>query len=332
MEAGLEKKYITGILERSLAGETMSRGEALALLDAPDAVLDTMIMAAFSVRKKHRGLKVAVQILSNAKSGNCSEDCSYCAQSCRSEADIQKYPLIPYEKIALTGKLAAERNLSRHCIGLSGIRFSDQEIDDFAAYVRQLKAQAKTSLCCSIGFLTPPQAQKLKTAGVDRINHNLNTSRAFYPRICTTHTFDQRIANIKMLQGMGFEICSGGIIGLGEDSGDVVDMFFELKGIAPQSAPINFLLPLKGTGLERTDTSYLTTPYCLKVLCLARLMLGGTSIRCAAGREVYFRGQEKNLFKIVDSIFASGYLTADGQNIDDTINLVEEAGFECSIE
>jgi biotin synthase len=327
-ETGIEH-----ILEKASGGEVLSRSEALALLEAPDTALDRIIEAAFAIRKKSRGLKVAVQILSNAKSGNCSEDCSYCAQSCRSEAAIEKYPLIPYEKLALTGKLAAERNLSRHCIGLSGIKFSDREIDEFAAYVKQLKARSKIPICCSIGFLTEGQARKLKEAGVNRINHNLNTSRAFYPRICTTHSFDQRIANIRMLQGLGFEICSGGIIGMGEDKNDVVDMFLELKNIAPQSVPVNFLLPLKGTVLGETEPKApLTTEYCLKVLCLARLLLGETSLRCAAGREVYFKGREKNLFKIADSIFASGYLTADGQNIDDTIKLVEDAGFECCVE
>ncbi|MDR3236915.1 MAG: biotin synthase BioB [Spirochaetia bacterium] len=326
------ERAIDGILEKSIAGGAVTRAESLALLEAPDSAIDKMIEAAFAVRKKYRGLKVAVQILSNAKSGNCSQDCSYCAQSNRSKAAIEKYPLVPYEKLSLTGKLVAERNLSRHCIGLSGIRFGDEEIDRFAGYVRQLKEQAKTSICCSIGFLTEDQARKLKEAGVDRINHNLNTSRAFYPQICTTHTFDERVANIKMLQAIGFEICSGGIVGLGEGKHDVADMFFELKSIAPQSVPINFLLPLEGTALEGANISHLTAEYCLKVLCLARLMLGGVSLRCAAGREVYFKGQEKNLFKIVDSIFASGYLTADGQNIDDTINLVEAAGFESYIE
>ena len=186
-----------------------------------------------------------------------------------------------------------------------------------------------THLCCSIGFLTEKQALMLKEAGLDRINHNLNSSRAYYHNICSTHTFEQRVANIKMLQGLGFEICSGGIIGMGESKEDVVDMLLELREIRPEALPINFLLPIPGTPLEHADMSALTTAYCMKVLCLARLLVPQSDIRCAAGREIYFKGEEKNLLRVVDSIFASGYLTAGGQGIKEAI---EDAGFTYEIE
>ena len=189
-----------------------------------------------------------------------------------------------------------------------------------------------THLCCSIGFLTEKQALMLKEAGLDRINHNLNSSRAYYHNICSTHTFEQRVANIKMLQKLGFEICSGGIVGMGESKEDVVDMLLELREIRPEALPINFLLPIPGTPLEHADMSVLTTAYCMKVLCLARLLVPQSDIRCAAGREVYFKGEEKRLLSVVDSIFASGYLTADGQGIKDTIQAIEDAGFTYEIE
>jgi biotin synthase len=160
----------------------------------------------------------------------------------------------------------------------------------------------------------------------------LNTSRNFYPNICTTHTYEERIANIKMLQGLGFEICCGGIIGLGESLTDVADMLFDVREIRPQSVPVNFLIPLQGTTLAGADTSHLSPGYCLKVLCLARLMTPESDIRCAAGREVYLKGREKEMFCAVDSIFASGYLTTGGQSIDETIKLVTEAGFEYRLE
>ncbi|MDR1398776.1 MAG: biotin synthase BioB [Treponema sp.] len=315
-----------------LKGSALRREDCIRILDAPDDELDNLVKAAFVLRKKHKGLMVSIQILSNAKSGNCSEDCAYCAQSRNADSGIDMYPLISYEKLSATGSLIKERGLSRHCIGLSGIRFSDNAIDAFSEQVRKLKAETHTAICCSIGFLTEVQARKLKAAGVDRINHNLNTSRAFYPHICTTHTFDERVANIKMLQAIGFEICSGGIIGLGESNDDVVDMLLELQSIHPASVPINFLLPLQGTCLEKADTTHLTTAYCLKVVCLTRFILPAASIRCAAGREVYFKGHERELLSVVDSLFASGYLTADGQTIDDTIRLVKESGFEYHIE
>ena len=172
----------------------------------------------------------------------------------------------------------------------------------------------------------------LKEAGLDRINHNLNTSRSNYPNICTTHTYEQRVNNIHMLQDLGFEICSGGIIGMGESKEDVVDMLLDLKEINPEALPINFLIPIKGTPLQDKDTSNLTPEYCLKVLCLARLLVPTSDIRCAAGREIYFKGREKELLTVVNSIFASGYLTADGQGIEDTIKTITDAGFTCEVE
>ena len=209
--------------------------------------------------------------------------------------------------------------------------FTDEEIEELASKIRKMKEDG-THLCCSIGFLTEKQALMLKEAGLDRINHNLNSSRAYYSHICSTHTFEQRVQNIKMLQGLGFEICSGGIIGMGESKEDVVDMLLELREIQPEALPINFLLPIPGTPLGDADISELTTEYCMKVLCLARLLVPQSDIRCAAGREVYFKGEEKKLLSVVDSIFASGYLTADGQGIKDTIRTITDAGFTYEIE
>ena len=223
------------------------------------------------------------------------------------------------------------RTAPRHCIGLSGIRFADSDIESLAERIRKMKKNG-TQICCSIGFLTEHQAKMLKEAGLNRINHNLNSSRRFYPSICTTHTYQERIDNLRMLKHIGFEICSGGIIGMGETKEDVVDMLFELKEINPESVPINFLLPVKGTRLAERDISTLTPEYCIKVLCLARLMLPKSDIRCAAGREVYFKGHEKTLFKIADSIFASGYLTEGGQSLEATFRTIEEAGFTWQVE
>jgi biotin synthase len=315
-----------------VAGGGLSREEALAILDLPDEELPGLIAAVYPVRKKYKGNTVGIQILTNARSGNCSQNCAYCAQSRDSKADIAKYRMVDYGKLLGDGLLAQEKKLSRHCIGLSGIRFSDAEIGEFAEYVRALKNQTGTPVCCSIGFLSPAQAEVLKKAGVNRINHNLNTSRNYYPRICNSHSYDERIANIKMLQGLGFEICCGGIIGMGESRADAADMLFEIREINPRSVPINFLIPIAGTGLENMDTSALNADYCLKVLCLARLLLPEKDIRATAGRELYLKGREKEMFMLADSIFASGYLTAGGQGIEEAIKLVEDAGFEYCVE
>ena len=309
----------------------LSREEAIEILNTPDENLDELIARAEKLRRKYKGNHISIHILTNARSGNCSQDCAYCAQSCRSKADIDKYKWVADEKLYADNDFVNEHHLSRHGIGLSGMKFTDAEIEELAEKIRKMKEQG-THLCCSIGFLTEKQALMLKEAGLDRINHNLNSSRAYYHNICSTHTFEQRVANIKMLQGLGFEICSGGIIGMGESKEDVVDMLLELREIRPEALPINFLLPIPGTPLEHADMSALTTAYCMKVLCLARLLVPQSDIRCAAGREIYFKGEEKNLLRVVDSIFASGYLTAGGQGIKDTIQAIEDAGFTYEIE
>ena len=310
---------------------SLSRDEAIAILDTPDEELEALIDRASSLRYKYKGNRVSIHILTNARSGNCSQDCAYCAQSCRSTADIDKYKWVDEDKLYQDNDFVNDYHLSRHCIGLSGMKFTDKEIEELARRIRKMKEQG-THLCCSIGFLTEHQAKVLKEAGLDRINHNLNSSRSFYPEICTTHTYDQRVNNIKMLQGLGFEICSGGIVGMGESKEDIVDMLMDLREINPESVPINFLLPIPGTKLADRDISELTPEYCMKVLCLARLMIPKSDIRCAAGREVYFKGMEPELFKVVDSIFASGYLTAGGQGIDDTMKMIKDAGFDGEIE
>ena len=313
------------------ADPQLSREDALAILNTPDESLEELVSFAETFRRKYKGNHVSIHILTNARSGNCSQDCAYCAQSCRSKADIDKYKWVADEKLYEDNDFVNEHHLSRHCIGLSGMKFTDAEIEVLAEKIRKMKADG-THLCCSIGFLTEHQAKVLKDAGLDRINHNLNSSRNYYPNICSTHTFDQRVANIRMLQGLGYEICSGGIIGMGESREDVVDMLMELREIQPEALPINFLLPIPGTPLEHADMSVLSTAYCMKVLCLARLLVPKADIRCAAGREIYFKGEENMLLRVVDSIFASGYLTAGGQGIRDTIQAIEAAGFTYEIE
>lgn len=309
----------------------LTREDAIAILNTPDDQLDELIARAEKLRRKYKGNHVGIHILTNARSGNCSQDCAYCAQSCRSHADIDKYRWVGDEKLYQDNDFVNKYHLSRHCIGLSGMKFTDKEIEELAERIRKMKATG-THLCCSIGFLTKKQARILKDAGLDRINHNLNTSRAYYSHICHTHTFEQRVENIRMLQRIGFEICSGGIIGMGESKEDVVDMLLELREIQPEALPINFLLPIEGTPLEHADTSTLTTEYGLKVLSLARLLVPKADIRCAAGRELYFKGEEKRLLSVVNSILASGYLTEGGQGMEDTIKAITDAGFTYEVE
>jgi biotin synthase len=323
MSLNLEKIY-----NKSLNNEFLSREECLEIINYPEDRLEELMDVVFSIRKLHKGKKVSIQLLTNAKSGDCSQDCKYCAQSCLSNANIDKYQFIEYEKMLATGKVCSTKKAQHHCIGVSGITFTDDQVEIFCKNIKKLKDETNTHICCSIGFLTKEQAIKLKESGVNRINHNLNTGRNFYKNICTTHTYEQRIDNIKMLKEIGFEMCCGGIIGLGESDGDIIDMLFDIKTIEPESVPINFLLPLKGTPFENNNIKKLTPEYCIKILGLTRLLNPMVDVRCAAGREVYIKNKQKLMFYAVNSIFASGYLTASGQFVDDAIKMIQDAGFE----
>ena len=182
------------------ADPVLSREDALAILNTPDDQLQELIDRASALRHKYKGNRVSIHILTNARSGNCSQDCAYCAQSCRSKADIDKYKWVDEDKLYHNNDFVNEHHLSRHCIGLSGMKFTDQEIEELARRIRKMKENG-THLCCSIGFLTEKQAKMLKDAGLDRINHNLNSSRSFYHNICTTHTFERWYCGYGRKQG-----------------------------------------------------------------------------------------------------------------------------------
>lgn len=322
---------IKKLAERAMQGASLTREEALGVIDYPDDRLPELIDAAYTVRKKHFGNRVSVQVLLNAKSGLCSENCGYCTQSSVSGAAIKEYPLRPEAELVDGAVKAKKIGAARFCIALSSIRYDDGLIDNLAASVRSIKKEADISLCCSMGFLTPKQAELLKSAGLDRINHNLNSSREFYPKICTTHTWDDRINNLKTCRQAGLEICSGGIIGLGEGKEGVVDLFMELGKIRPDSIPVNFYIPVQGTPLEKKG-DLLTPVYCMKALCLARLSNPDSDIRAAGGREYHLRSMQGLCLYAVNSIFVSGYLTTGGQPAGEGFEMIKEMGFEAELE
>lgn len=319
------------IIDKALHNKQITSEEALFILNFKNSEIEKLINEVYKVRFKYKSNKVSVHILTNAKSGDCNQNCKYCAQSNISNAKIDKYDLIDFNKLLDNGQIGLTKNVNRHCVGLSGLTFTDKQIDKLSEYFLNLKQKIKTDLCCSIGFLTKKQAIKLKQSGVTRINHNLNTSKNNYKNICTTHTYEERINNINMLKEVGFEICCGGIIGIGETKEDIINMLTDIRKINPKSIPINFLIPIAGTPFENIKHN-LTTEFCLKVLCLTRLFVPEADIRCAAGREIYIKDKQKLMLKVVNSIFTAGYLTAKGENIDTTIKLIKDYGFECEME
>jgi len=315
--------------DKALRGDCLTRDEARSVLEAPDARLPDLIQAAWRVRKANSGNRVKLHMLINAKSGLCEEDCHYCSQSRISKADIDQYPLLSREEILDGAKRALDSGALRYCIVISGRGPRPKEMAEIVPAVRAIKEQTPLSLCCSLGLLTPEDAKALKAAGVDRINHNLNTSEAFYGEICSTHTYGDRVETLQNARDAGLELCSGGIVGMGESDEDLIDMALALREIRPDSIPINFLHPVEGTPLESQNPPSPTRA--LKVLCLFRFLHPTTEIRIAGGREYNLRSLQAQAIYIGDSLFVGGYLTTPGQKPEEAWQMIEDLGFEVEV-
>jgi len=312
----------------ALAGLTLSREQCRLVLCCADDDILALLDAAWRVRSRHFGSRVHIQVLSNAKSGLCPEDCRYCSQSSVSMAQIDRHPMISSDEL-LAGALAAKAvGARRFCMALSGSSPNEAELARLCEAVSRIKAAAPAlSLCGSLGFLSVDQARRLKLAGLDRVNHNVNTSERYYGQICTTHSYQDRLDTIANCQAAGLEICSGGIVGQGESDEDIIDMLLALRQIGPRAVPINFLVPIAGTPFEH-QARELNPRKCLKVLCLARLLLPAAEIRASAGREHHLRSLQPMALYAADSIFVNGYLTTGGQSAEAACEMIRDLGFE----
>lgn len=321
-----EPTTITDLADRALADETLTREDALAILNTPDSELLPLLHAAYRVRREHFGNTVQLYYLKNAKSGLCPEDCHYCSQSAISDSPIDKYPLQSTERLLAGAREAAANKARTYCIVASGRGPSNREVGHIAETVKQIKDETGLHICCCLGILDDDQAAELKAAGVDRINHNLNTSRRFHEEICTTHTFDDRLNTLRVARNAGMELCAGLIVGMGEEADDVIDVALALRELEVESIPVNFLNAIDGTPLESSDR--LDPRYCLKVLCLFRFANPTTEIRIAGGREVNLRSLQPLGLYPANSLFVSDYLTTKGQEASADYRMIEDLGFE----
>ena len=316
------------LAERVLAGYQLSADDALAVLAAPDDEILDLLAAAYRVRRRYFGKTVQLYFLMNAKSGLCPEDCGYCSQSKVSNAEIPRYNLLNEEKLLDGAKVAAERNSKTYCIVISARGPTEREIDAVTAIVPKIKQQYGLSICACLGLLTPAQAQRLKDCGVDKVNHNLNTSEGFYGEICTTHTYQDRVSTLRAVRDAGMELCSGGIIGMGERREDIVAMAMELRDLGVESIPVNFLNAITGTPLEDANRQQPLDPrLCLKVLAMFRLTNPRSEIRIAGGRELHLRSLQPLGLYAANSIFVGDYLTTQGQPPEADYKMLEDMGF-----
>ena len=314
------------LADQVLAGHAVTVDEALSILQASDDELLDCVAAAYRLRRRWFGKTVQLYFLMNAKSGLCPEDCGYCSQSKVSEAEIPRYNLLSRDKLLAGAEMAAANGAKTYCIVISARGPNEREMAAVTTIVPEIKRKYNLQICACLGLLTPEQAQQLKDCGVDKVNHNLNTSEEFYADICSTHTYADRVATLQAVREAGMELCSGGIVGMGERDADVVQMALHLRELKVESIPVNFLNPIGGTPLA--GRGELNPRYCLKVLAMFRFVNPDREIRIAGGREMHLGSLQPLGLYIANSIFVGDYLTTKGQAPEADYRMIKDMGFE----
>ncbi len=309
-----------------LAGTPVTADQALEVLQAPDAQVLDVVAAAARLRRRHFADTVKVNYLVNLKSGLCQEDCTYCSQSLGSSADILKYSWLSSEQAVAQARAGLSAGATRVCMVSSGRGPSRRDVERVAGMVGALKEEyPQVEVCACLGLLGEGQAERLREAGVDAYNHNVNTAASHHDQIVSTHSYDDRVATVQRAQDAGLSACSGLIAGLGESDEQLVEALFALRDLGSDSIPVNFLMPFDGT--PQADTWELTPLRCLKILAMARFVCPDVEIRIAGGRELHLRSLQGLALHVANSIFLGDYLTSQGQAAQDDLALIADNGF-----
>ncbi len=311
--------------ERVMCGEQILSEEALEILQSPDDALLKMLDAAFSVRCRYFNRGVRLHVIRNARSGGCSEDCAYCSQAASVKAGAPHYSWQSREEIIAGAREASRMGAFRYCMVSSGRAPSAADILYICETVRALKAEVSIQICVSLGLLTEDYARQLKSAGVNRYNHNLETSEQFFPAICTTHTYADRVATVIAVKAAGLELCCGGLLGLGETLEDRVALALAVRKADADSIPVNFFDPRPGTRFE--NHSRMKPADALRALAMFRFVNPTKEIRMAGGREVCLGPLQALALFPANSMFTNGYLTTGGQGYDADLAMINSAGF-----
>jgi biotin synthase len=320
----------TDVAERALRGETMTREEGLAAVTSSDDDLLALLDAAYRVRAHHHGRTVRINVLNNAKSGACAEDCTFCSQSARAHADVPKYPMRSADELVDGASRAVAMGAVTYCMVTSMTRPSARDVETICEAAGRIKERWPLKVCTSLGILTAEQAETLAAAGVDRYNHNLETSERHFPSVCTTHRWQDRVDTIRAVHAAGLEACCGGIIGLGETAEDRVDLALTLRELGVISIPLNFLDPRPGTPLA--DRPRPSPTDCLRALALFRLANPqAEDLRVAGGREACLGAMQPLALFAANSLFTNGYLTTPGQTASDDLRMIRDAGFTAAL-
>lgn len=304
-------------------GGEITRDEALKLYEQP---LEELCQNADEIRKHFCSDGFDICTIINGKSGHCSENCRFCAQSAHNHTGVTEYSLLPTEEIVAQAKINDEQGVLRYSIVTSGRRLSDIEVLQMCEAVKRIKRETGISVCISFGLLDETQYRKLKEAGVSRVHNNLETSRRNFPNICTTHTFDDKIAAIRAAQAAGLSVCSGGIMGLGETVEDRIDMALTLRELGIKSVPVNMLNPIPGTPLEQNKK--LTVADMRRIVAVYRFILPDASIRLAGGRGLLEDKGRSCFISGANAAISGDMLTTSGITVETDMKLIKELGYE----
>jgi biotin synthase len=314
----------TRVLDQHLPAD---RAVLEALAQLPDSEVPDLLALADDVRAAHCGNGIAVEVLYNAKKGGCSEDCHFCSQSARFASDVEPDTLSSIDGFVAAARDAHGRGAGEFCIVVAVRGPSTKLLERVCAAVRLIKAELPLKVAVSLGILREEQVRQLVEAGVDKVNHNLETSERYFPYVCTTHTFDERMTTLQLVRMAGLEVCCGGIIGMGETTDDRIDFLCTLQSLAPEEVPINFLNPRPGTPFG--DRSLVEPVEALRFVAMARLALPKALVRFAGGREITLQGlQDLGMRSGASGIVLGNYLTTGGRNDQDDFAMLDRLGFE----
>lgn len=316
-------KLIEQTKKKVLEGEQITKKEALALYDVP---LEELCGTADEIRKHFCGNGFDICTIINGKSGRCPENCKYCAQSAYYHTGAGEYPLLGKEEILSQAKYNADRGVLRYSIVTSGRALDDLEIDAMCEAIREIKSRVGIEVCVSFGLLTKEQFERVKEAGATRVHNNLETSRRYFPNVCTTHTFEDKLNAIRAAKAAGLAVCSGGIMGLGESGEDRIDMAFTLRELGVKSVPVNMLSPIAGTPYEKNPR--LTVSDMRRIAAVYRFILPDASIRLAGGRGLLDDKGESCFRSGANAAISGDMLTTSGYTIESDLEMIHRLGYQ----
>jgi biotin synthase len=318
-----EHTFIKEAMDGVLSGKDISFEDAEKLLCSND--LYTLAHCSNTITRRFNGDVVDVETLVNAKSGGCPEDCSFCAQSSWYNTGINKYPLLSQETILEQAQKAKEIGANSFCLVCAYRSAPEKEFEQICKTIFEIKNKVMIDVNVSLGFITHERARRLKSLGVKRYNHNLETSESYFSKICKTHDFYDRVNTAKIVKEEGLELCCGGIIGMGESTRHRLELAFSIKSLQPDEVPINILIARRGTPLENSNP--LDPMGAIKTIAIWRFIMPKTILKIAGGREIHLKDKERIALKAgANGIITGGYLTTGGNNSTMDIAMIKEIG------